>query len=460
MAQSIAATKGQWETFFHEANIPEDEAKQYSEIFYTNRMTFNALHELTKEDLSDLGIIVLGDIKNILRKAKASSASSQNQTGSSNIFIKAPAAKLPQLNEDMTLPQFRKFKMDWDVFKRITNLPESQIHAQLYNACSESVQNSLVSTKSDFFSLTEEKMMETLEKIVTKQCNPPVHWLHFRSVHQLQEESIKDFVVRLRSSAPNCEFQCPNCHFDLQSINIKDQFIRGLHNESIQTDIIAKASQLKTLEDVIKHSEAFETAQCDQIQLQGSSEVMAAHMSAYQKKKKEPNLPKPQITHPCSGCGSYLHGQLGSNDRSTKCPAWEKNCLNCKIPNHFARVCQQQSQSDSAQALIASVEYDQDSDTFTTTFTSIEEIPAILSPSLPRQWHTNPVKMNIFQGNGASICLAGPQHIAKFNLDTHDLIPCYKQVKAVGGSKLTCHGWLPITFQIGKNTTRKSRKSQ
>ena len=132
-------------------------------------MTFNALHELTKEDLSELGITVLGDIENILRKAKASSVSSLNQAGSANIFMKAPAAKLPQLNEDMTLPQFRKFKMDWDVFKRITNLPENQIHAQLYNACSESVQNSLVNTESDFFSLTEEKMIETLEKIVTKK---------------------------------------------------------------------------------------------------------------------------------------------------------------------------------------------------------------------------------------------------------------------------------------------------
>ena len=101
--------------------------------------------------------------------------------------------------------------------------------------------------------------------------------------------------------------------------------------------------------------------------------------------------------------------------------------MNCKIPNHSAHVCQQQSQCDSAQTLIESVEYDQDSDTFTTTttFTSIEEIPAILSPSLPRHQHINPVKMNIFPDSGA-----GPQHITKFNLDTHDLIPCYKQVKA------------------------------
>ena len=76
MAQSIATTKGQWETVFREANIPEDEAKQYSEIFHTNRMTFNASHEITKEHLSDLGITVLGDIKDNLRKAKASSTSS------------------------------------------------------------------------------------------------------------------------------------------------------------------------------------------------------------------------------------------------------------------------------------------------------------------------------------------------------------------------------------------------
>ena len=102
IAQLIAATKGQWEIFFLEANIPEDEAKQYSDIFHANRMTFSTLHELKKEDLSDLGITVLGDIKNILRKAKASSTSSLNQASSANVFMKTPAAKLSQLDENMT----------------------------------------------------------------------------------------------------------------------------------------------------------------------------------------------------------------------------------------------------------------------------------------------------------------------------------------------------------------------
>ena len=95
-------------------------------------------------------------------------------------------------------------------------------------------------------------------------------------------------------------------------------------------------------------------------------------------------------------------------------------------------MCRNQSQGDSAQAFIASVEYDENSDMLTTTAT-VKEIPAILSPSLPQHQHISPVKMNIFPDSGASTCLACPQHIEKFNLDTRDLIPCYKQVNSGGG---------------------------
>ena len=87
-------------------------------------MTFNILHQLAKEDLSDLNITVLGDMKNILGKPKASSTSSMKQASSGNVFMKASAVKPPQLNDDMTLPQFRKSKQDWDVFKSTRN-PDS-----------------------------------------------------------------------------------------------------------------------------------------------------------------------------------------------------------------------------------------------------------------------------------------------------------------------------------------------
>ena len=40
-------------------------------------------------------------------------------------------------------------------------------------------------------------------------------------------------------------------------------------------------------------------------------------------------------------------------------------------------------------------------------------------------------------------------------LKHHNLIPCQKEVKAVGGSKLICHGWVPINFTIGTHTTNQ-----
>ena len=58
----------------------------------------------------------------------------------------------------------------------------------------------------------------------------------------------------------DCEFACPSCSFDLLPMNVKDQFVRGLANDVLQTGILAKANQLKPLEDIVKHAEAFEVA--------------------------------------------------------------------------------------------------------------------------------------------------------------------------------------------------------
>ena len=85
----------------------------------------------------------------------------------------------------MMQPQFHKFCTDWTVFKQITSLPESQLHAQLYNACDNTAQNTLVNTVNDFFVLTKNYFLHTLEDIVTKKASPAVHWLTFRQLKAL-----------------------------------------------------------------------------------------------------------------------------------------------------------------------------------------------------------------------------------------------------------------------------------
>lgn len=63
--------------------------------------------------------------------------------------------------------------------------------------------------------------------------------------------------------------------------------------------------------------------------------------------------------------------------------------------------------------------------------------------------------LNIFPDNGASICLAGPTHLLKRNLNTNQLTPYQKIITAVGGHKHKYYGWVPVQFTVGPHTTNQ-----
>ena len=129
----------------------------------------------------------------------------------------------------MTRPQFCKFKTDWDVCKHITILPDSQLHAHFYNSCNDFVPTSVVNSTSNFMTLSEDQLLTIIENIVTQQSNLAVHHLKFRSITQSDNEPINDFVIHLKSSAPDCEFTCPQYNYNLQDIHLKDQLIKGIN---------------------------------------------------------------------------------------------------------------------------------------------------------------------------------------------------------------------------------------
>ena len=245
----------------------------------------------------------------------------ESTTSTAAQFKPPPAAiKLPSVMSNMTHPQFRKFIVDWTVYKKITRLPTSEFASHLYSTCDETVKNTLINSFPQFLQLPGDKMLETID--VTKRANPAVHRMNFGNLKQDESESIQDFLVLLRTLAIDCEFCCPTCTANISTIHIRDQFIRGLHNVQLQTDILAKASNLKTIEDIVKHAEAFETALRDQSQFQNSADVYAARASPYRKQKQQ-NFP-PNKT--CNGCASKEHGIPGMPPRHSYCPAWGKTC--------------------------------------------------------------------------------------------------------------------------------------
>ena len=317
----------EWTVFFEECGIPTEAATIYAKEFTENCLTKNELPDLNMDLLKSMGITAIGHALAILRHAKLKSTAEVVNTPtikSEYPVFKPPsvAAKLPEIPPEMTHPQFRKFRVDWDVYKQITGLPTNYIANHLYSACCSEVQTSLINTKSNCLSLPENELLDTIQLIVTKQTNPAVHRMNFRRIVQQENETIKEFTVRLRSAAIDCEFSCPSCEADISSPSIKDQFISGLNNDILQTDILAKADKLLKLEEIIRHSEAFEGALRDQPKLLNTPSTVA-RISDHRRSKLPPPSRKPAHMQ-CSGCGSKDHGIFGTKSRITSCPAWGK----------------------------------------------------------------------------------------------------------------------------------------
>ena len=264
--------------------------------------------------------------------------------------------------------------------------------------------------------------------------------------------------MRLRSSAVDCAFSCPLCEADISEANIKDQFLSGLNNEILQTDMLAKADKLSTLEEMIKHGEAFEGALRDQAQLLNPSSSIS-RISDHRKSKMQPSKSASRDYRKrtnCNGCGSVEHGIPDTPSRAQECPAWGKTCEVCQKPNHLSRVCYRKSPDTSARSLflVAHVYYDADSDIYSVQQgqDDIQEIPAQLTPISTGSTFASATCL-IFPDSGANICLAGTRHLPKLNLQASQLHPCHKKVQAVGGSILICKGWINVKFVVVGHST-------
>ena len=71
-----------------------------------------------------------------------------------------------------------------------------------------------------------------------------------------------------------------------------------------------------------------------------------------------------------------------------------------------------------------------------------------MSTTIPPYKNNSLVEPHIFPDSGPSICLARPNFLKKLNIKNTHLIPCYKNIKAVDGSILICHGMLPVNLTL------------
>ena len=159
---------------------------------------------------------------------------------------------------------FRKFCYDWPFFREKFDIPSHKYRTELYQCCSKEVQASIFASDPGFLENTaddtEDSILTVLKGIVTQGTHPLVHRMAFYAITQSTGETCQDFINRLRSAAPDCDYTCHSCKVDISKFQIRDQFVRGLQNPTLQALLLKSASINPdiTLDKLLHEARAFE----------------------------------------------------------------------------------------------------------------------------------------------------------------------------------------------------------
>ena len=126
----------------------------------------------------------------------------------------------------------------------------------MYGLCDDELQTQILRALQDkqVSDLTETAFIGQLKALALEKSNPRVYRSEFYKIVQHPDEPIKDFLGHLEEKAASCDFICKKCKKDITEQQIEDQYINGMADEKIQTDLFANDTELTTLKDIVKHA--------------------------------------------------------------------------------------------------------------------------------------------------------------------------------------------------------------
>ena len=119
-----------WKLWLTDLRLENDIISEYANLLIEAEITEDDLSELTHELLKEIRIIKPGHRTKILKKAKTENVSVSTKVIKTDI-------KLPHIELNSSLSQFRKFIIDWNIYKSESKVSGSKSNRLLYSACGE-----------------------------------------------------------------------------------------------------------------------------------------------------------------------------------------------------------------------------------------------------------------------------------------------------------------------------------
>ncbi|XP_055714912.1 uncharacterized protein K02A2.6-like [Phlebotomus papatasi] len=181
--------------------------------------------------------------------------------------------------------------------------------------------------------LTYEEIVSELKECFDPTPNEIVEIFGFQKREQQEGESCDEFLAALRKLSTHCNFGCSSCNHLKKSI--RNQFVMGIRNKSIQKRLLEKRDlTLELAVDIAKAMEASEKGEAAlKMTVKEGGEVLKLDTKE-QERPQRSTMDDGKTGPPkkCFRCGVSTH-------YSHECIHKDKTCYLCTKKGHLARIC-------------------------------------------------------------------------------------------------------------------------
>lgn len=176
-----------------------------------------------------------------------------------------------------------------------------------------------------------EVTMKQLDTYFTPQVNSAYERHLFRAMKQLPNETIDQFITRLRQKAEFCDYG------DKINESIRDQVIEKCNSSHLRRKLLEKGKDL-TLNQLQTTARALEASESQAFNMENVrtavNRVQVQRSQTHVTKSNKSGNPISSSSRRCFRCDKEGHLQNSEN-----CPARNKECNKCHKLGHFAKCC-------------------------------------------------------------------------------------------------------------------------